>query len=495
MVTALLLTVTWVVCGVAYHHLSFANRSDHAQRAQNLAEAAVSLGMAKVLEDPDYGPEDPALVVPFDENGSGWLSFAPVPERPLSTNNLAGDNSVPGWNERVVPKHSVLLIGEGRYGSVSRRVEALMYVPPFPYSIASEGRFLATGPLLVASVGEPGAQELMPGHLVSNASGDVAIETESEAEITGDLQAVGGARLSSTTRVMGETRLHDAPATLPVVEVRDYDPQAQGKPAQNAPSYLKAPILEGFVRRAGDLQIQDGLEMQGASIFVDGNLTIEGGVRGRGALFVTGNALLLGGSALSSDNQAALVVGGHVEVRSDNRERSYFQGLIYSGGNLSAEQVTLMGPMVSRGEGGVQIKDASLLYYAPYAQLDLRKGWTPFTFARANGAFIGTFKAQDDESKVVLEISHSVNGSYTVRDPNGMDTEGLTLEGAMARIRELVPGEKTQEATTNLKQLSKALLDLPRRPEDGRTERIVDFDLNRFLPLSDKVRLLYWRLL
>jgi len=495
MVTALLLTVAWVLCGVAYHHLSFANRSDHAQRAQNLAEAVVALGMAKVLEDPDYGPDDPPLVVPAGENGGGWLSFAAVPDRPLSTNNLAGDNSVPGWNERVVPKHSVMLVGEGRYGTVTRRVEALMYVPPFPYSVASEGSFLATGPLLVASVGHPGSDELMPGHLVSNASG-TAVTTESDAEITGDLQAVGGASLSARTEVRGETRLNDAPASLPRINVSDYDPQVQGRPAQNAPAYLKAPILEGFVRRNGDLHIQDGMEMQGASVFVDGNLTLEGGVRGRGALFVTGNALLLGGSALSSDNQAALVVGGNVEVRSDNRERSYFQGLIYAGGSLSAEEVTLMGPLVSRGEEGVQIHDASLLYYAPYAHIDVRRGWTPFTFVKANGAFVGIFKDQDDPQKITLEVSHSMNGSYTVRDPaTGMDTEGLTLEGAMARIRELVPGDKTQGATTDLKRLSSELLDLPRRPESGKTERIVDLDLNRFLPLSDKVRLLYWRVL
>ncbi len=495
MITALLLTVTCVVCGVAYHHLNFANRSDHAQRAQNLAESAVAQGIARVLEDPDYGPDDPPLVVPADENGSGWLSFAPAPDRPLSTNNLAGDNSVPGWDDRVVPQHAVLLVGEGRYGSVTRRVEALLYVPPFPYSVASQGNFVATGPLLVASVGTPGDADLLPGHLVSNASGAKAVTTEAEAEITGDLQTSGGAELSSRTEVRGELRLHDAPATLPLVNVSDYDPAGQGKTSQNAPAYLKSPVLEGFVRRAGDLQIQDGLELQGASVFVDGNLTLEGGVRGQGALFVTGDALLLGGSALSSDNQAALVVGGDVEVRSDDRQRSYFQGLIYAGGDLSAESVTLMGPLVSRGSEGVRIHDASLLYHAPYAQLEVQKGWTPFTFVKENGNFVGTY-GNGGASKITIEISLGTDGSYTVRDPEtGMDVDGLTLSATVARLKALVPGDRTPRDPEDLKKLTRALLAMPARSRAERGERIVDFDLNRFLPLSDKVRVLYWRTL
>lgn len=495
MITGLLLTVACVVCGVAYHHLSFANRSHHAQLAQNLAESAVAQGIAQILEQPGYGPEDPPLMIPADENGAGWLSFAPSPDRPLSTNNLAGDNSVPGWQERVVPPHSVLLVGEGRYGSVTRRVEALLSVPPFPYSVASQGNFVATGPLLVASVAAPGDATLLPGHLVSNASGAKAVTTEAEAEITGDLQTSGGAELSNRTEVRGELRLHDTPANLPFVNVRDYDPNRQGKTSQNAPSYLRSPVLEGFVRRTGDLHIQDGLEMHGAVLYVDGHLTLEGGVRGRGAVFVTGNSVLLGGSALSTDNQAALVAGGDVEIRSDDRHGSYFQGLIYAGGDLSAQAVTLMGPLVSRGPEGVRIHDASLLYHAPYAALEVKKGWTPFAFVVDNGNFVGTVK-NITGNKLTIEVSLNLDGTYTVRDPlTGLDTEGLNLEAAVARLRVLVPGARMQQDPEDLKKLTKALQALSPHSRTERPEKIVDFDLNQFLPLSDKARVLYWRTL
>ncbi|MBI3923933.1 MAG: hypothetical protein HY319_00150, partial [Armatimonadetes bacterium] len=80
------------------------------------------------------------------------------------------------------------------------------------------------------------------------------------------------------------------------------------------------------------LVFADGLSLEGASLYVEGDLVIKGGVHGRGAVFVTGKTVIEGGSELASRNLAAVLSRGDVRVLGNGQDGSFFNGLVYSKG-------------------------------------------------------------------------------------------------------------------------------------------------------------------
>jgi Tol biopolymer transport system component len=77
---------------------------------------------------------------------------------------------------------------------------------------------------------------------------------------------------------------------------------------------LERPHLQGQARRAGDLKVVGRLTMDGAVLFVDGDLVVTGGIQGNGAIFVTGGALIKGLINFRSDDVVALMVKGVVNL-------------------------------------------------------------------------------------------------------------------------------------------------------------------------------------
>lgn len=141
------------------------------------------------------------------------------------------------------------LVGVGKFGGQTSRVQAVVALPPFPFALASSGPVRAMGGVEVAGIGAipPGGTiedaDLLESGMVSNDPSGQAIPTQTLEEYT----PLGTASLSGN-----------------------------------------ANHLAGRVRRAGPLEVSGGLKLEGCLLYVDGDVKIQGGIsesmiRSRGA--------------------------------------------------------------------------------------------------------------------------------------------------------------------------------------------------------------------
>jgi hypothetical protein len=94
-------------------------------------------------------------------------------------------------------------------------------------------------------------------------------------------------------------------------DVSEYDFAARGtQDLQLLPEELSAAVLSGFAQREGNLHAGSGLKLDGADIFVRGNVTIDGGLSGKGAIIATGSITIHGPVSLYSDGANALRSSG-----------------------------------------------------------------------------------------------------------------------------------------------------------------------------------------
>lgn len=92
--------------------------------------------------------------------------------------------------------------------------------------------------------------------------------------------------------------------------------------------------------------LNEGLNLNGGVLYVDGDVTVSKGVTGYGALFATGKIKVSGGSNLGSDSLCALVAGGDLTISGAGADKTQFRGLVYSYGELAVSDVTIVGSLV-----------------------------------------------------------------------------------------------------------------------------------------------------
>ena len=396
MVVALMMTLAFTVVAIGFNHLNLSFRSNNNTKAEHLAEAVLSLAIEKArLNVDEFGltgsTADRTIILTLDslpEGSRGVLSFDPSTAAELgvsfSTNNRS-ESSVEGSNPmQPVPGQSLHLVARAEVKGAFSTMEAVISVPKFPYSIASGGAIRSNGGLLVAAVRPDIAydlsspihrEDLRPGHLVTNSSlGDEALVLTGTNTIMGDIQSHSGAQIGTDTEILGETRLRANQVNLPKLDARDYDPY-RSLPAGPAPGTQPgedevqevnsgAGVLnvKGYnvfgQKRADDtynpdahLVVDNGITLQGGVLYVNGNLTVSaGGVKGKGAIVATGNIIINGGGEATTDNQAALVANGDITLRGTSSEKAKFAGLIYTKGDLQAENMRLAGVFVAAGQ-------------------------------------------------------------------------------------------------------------------------------------------------
>lgn len=371
-----------------------------------MAESALAMAIEEVLSDESFGEDrSPASTVRFlpeegPEDARGLVIFnkAQAGDRPFSTNNFAKENSIRGWSDRLVPQHGVHLVGIGSYNGVERRVEAVLVQPAFPFVVASNGPIHSSGGLLVAGVDSSveltrGVKAidpalLKPGDLVSNADQRGAIQLGSDTTVTGKLETPASkadlgvlynhadpdtVNTEAAKIDVGEIKYGADPEELPKINLSKYDPRpGEGRPGRTIhrelkeKSYpdpekvlkpgepLKGTILATPPEDADGKKVSftDGLELDGALLFVDGDVEIWGGLKGVGAVVATGSVAIHDGTALQSDNNTAVLAGGDINLSGTDQESSYFQGLLYTEGTLEAEQITLVGTLIARADEG-----------------------------------------------------------------------------------------------------------------------------------------------
>ncbi len=489
MLVAVLVTLSFALAGVGVSNLSFTTRLESLEHGRALSESVIALATDHLRTDVTIGtPANRGGLLemrPRTGPGRALLTFDPLLAArhsiPCSTNNLAGDVAVPGWG-RAVPPASAHLVGCATVGGVTRNVEILLQMPAFPYAVAAGGNLRSNGNLLVGSVPE-GAdpttldeEELGPGNLLSNAPGSSSLVLGPNSRVTGDLRAGGEVLVDPRgSRVGGQVKQNLAPVNLPRLDVRDYDPVAQGRSQVRhlAMDELSDPALIGFVRRQGDLRIRDGLALDNGVLFVDGDLRIDDGVHGVGAIFVTGDTVLHGGSSLASDNQVALVSGGDVQIVGG--PNSHFQGMLYSDRDFRATQVMVLGSLVARGS--VVLNGVTLIQAPQATALDLVPG------GMSELALPGGYR---------IPVRFD-NPTFTVQNPLTLESQsGLTNEEAINRVMLVVEQVAGAAAVPTRDEVDAALRALVQSPPPAPVDP-VQLDLSRFLPFEQRMKITLWR--
>lgn len=530
--TVLLLTVVVVTLALALTsssmtHLQLSQRTSNGTIAQSMAESVIAAGLEEVLNDEEFGVlRSDTQIVQLDgthQGTFGRLSFnedtATLWGVPYSTNNLGFEGAKAGAGGRVIPGSSVHLVGQGECNGVRRTVEAVFYVPKFPYVVASSGKFETQGQTLIASVDEADAlktislddlDDLQPGDVVANSPEADALLLSKNTIITGDAKSAGGVSMEPGAEILGQILSNSSPETIPKYNVAEFDPEATGKLGVShlTTSVVTKANYEGWVRREGNLFISQGLNLDNGVLYVNGDLTVTGGVTGVGALLVTGNTVITGKSSLSTDNLAAIVSEGDITLQGSESQTSVFRGLVYSNQGLMAENMTLVGTLLIGGEEqDLILKDTRIVYSPDSVRIDLQHSErTALHFVNPKGAnpgaYLGT-KGSDNSanSKTRIYVSTLSDGTFLIY-PDGVDEakgkKAETIEEAVDIIKSYLAleGDSLQafDATTKTK-----LPNLLNELQDGtiaHEEEAVDlvtFDPTSFLSLADKIRLLLIR--
>jgi len=548
MVVMLAVIASFSLAGTSMFHLNVTNHEVNSHKARNLADSVVSHGIEKIIGDEQYGlQKNETLTITSGEgeiSSGASLTFdteaAARHSIPYSTNNLKNDVAVLGWGDRIVPRNSVHLTGTGQCNGITRRIEVLVYFPPFPYVIACTGKFESGGELIVAGVSnlidyspEMPQNEMLPGSIVSNNPDKDAISLLGEGTITGNIQSSGGVVLNPQggMKVLGEIKCNADPAAIQKIILSDYDPEnRQG--LQEMPRYLDSPTLEGFCRREGDLVIAGNLQLKEALLYVNGNLEVGDGMTGRGAVIVTGTTKIGKGADLTSDNLVALLSGSDVSLGGTGSvDSSSFNGIVYTEGNFTAEQVTLLGSFIAAGDKSTTISMNNVnLVQAPVTSVDFFTHTT--FFMHDNGNFNGLADSKKLEqhaqeikkmngksteeieqwaakggNKMIVAIGNTgykitqyvlKNGRLAAAESTYTDLQQMLKDiySNLAEAGHSVP-DQADFMDKAEKAIEKALKmndeNIPAQSGDQSEWVSLDFGSSRFLSRADRMRLLLWK--
>lgn len=501
MVGALAFTITSVLVGTSFFHLNFANRTANEAIARSLAEAAVARALERVVKATNRtetfglpgkaGWLTPVVVTPAwaPEGATGTVVFSNAlygPKRlAWSTNNLPNDVPVRGFNDAIVPKRSVRLVGTGLCNDVRVCVEVYFHAPPFPYSIGSAGPVVSEGGLVVGSLGEgkigtitaiPAPDDLQPGHLRSNAGKATAIKLGPNTTVSGNVESAGGIVLNAETKVKGTTKPYSGTNPLPQVEPTSYDPKNGPNPVQHdtlAPEggVMSAPTLDGVSRSDDDLRIEGDLTLNGGVLYVNGNLTVTGGIKGKGSVICSGNMTVQTASQFEAKNQVALLAEGDMKLYGTGTDRSTVQGMMFCKGEFQSADLTLMGSLVKGGdpEAVVNVSNSRTVHVPEYTRLVLKPkprppapnpGQLPYMDNSTNQSllynvggmpptgttyFIGFWGAQANSSRFYNAETDSYDASgydqndvllsFGIDGPGGWGQTNASGPGALAQTR------------------------------------------------------------
>ncbi len=364
-------TLTFVVAQASLTHLQFATGIDNREHARNLAESAINQALGQVLDSDAYGKNRAGgsfvkVTDPQYPAGSyGYLTFnkteAALERTWWSTNNL-GDGSELG-DRRPVPPSTVHLVGVGRCGDVQQTVEVLYYRPPYPKALTCTGPINSTGGLYVAALESgaayPGSPTAIPpndaerGSIHSNATGNKAIELGAGCNITGNVGAAGQIVLDPTVVVGGEVRADANPQPVPDFDVdRMIYNVADVSNSLSLSGSTSALTVDWYAGSTGNLDVNGDLTLKDGVLWVKGDLKVSGCIKGNGLVLVKGNVTADAGSNLDAQNLVALAASGDVRLHAADQNNFYFQGLVYSEGNIEARQITVLGTVIANGSPG-----------------------------------------------------------------------------------------------------------------------------------------------
>lgn len=362
LVLSLSLVVVFSLASFSIIQLRTSTGTEESDHARNLAESAIYMGIDKLCTQANYGLAKEHLDAPaadYPRISQGVLTFDPDQASALkmgtSFNNLGSKQNGISPDGRTVPGETALLVGMGKSGNARIEVECMYYRPSFPTGLHTGGTLTATGLQMaglmpgvefLGNLGSHPPQDLRPVDLHSNAS----LNLGAGSEVSGDVSAVDQITLTNDAKVRGEVRPFVAPQLLPSLNL-----------AQIRQSLIDdgiAPIPVGgsvgsisvnwYSESTTDLVINGDLNLDGGLLYVHGNVDVTGKVTGRGALVSRRNITIHQGSNLDMRTVTVLAADGDITLEGQAASK-YFHGLCYSGGSLTASDMTVVGSLVCHG--------------------------------------------------------------------------------------------------------------------------------------------------
>lgn len=379
-VVALVGTLGMALSGLSIQHLNMMTRTLNRSQALDLARSAMAMGLERVLSDNEYGTPTkpgPSTLTFTDPDGQvGVLTFDAADASrlgiPVSINNLTGTGPVPSPDGQTIPHKSVHLVAIGKTRSgVTRTVECMLRLPPYPYAAASDFEIDASG--IVVGGLDPGAPpgmprgKLRPASLFSNSKSKQALDLGAGSTVSGDLLATGEIKVDKRAIVSGDIRPKQEERDLPRIKITDYDPIVKGRPYFPMQEvYPGGLVFTGEMRREGNLNVDGTMSMQGAVIYVNGAVRVAGALTGKGVLVATGDVTVNEHAELDAQDRIAIVSGKKLTLRGGGYRSSLIQGTLYSEGGFEADSLTLRGVLIARdgkngGSGKVKLTNSQVI--------------------------------------------------------------------------------------------------------------------------------------
>ncbi|HXE73676.1 MAG TPA: hypothetical protein VNO81_13525 [Candidatus Nitrosotenuis sp.] len=357
-----------------------ASRSAHNARAFEAAQAGLAQAIYQMSLDPDYGRSGERLTGSVSSQGDTYsVSFDPAGAEPWSVNNLRNPSSVPGYGGQAVPPYTARVIATGQVAGSSsfrRRIQAVLAFPAFPYALAASRQIRSGAGLRVqgaASLAEALAGRYdQEGNLYSGGDFPNSIHLGDGCLVSGRARTPGGVRLGLGSIVQGGVEEDIEPEDLPQLDITSFDNRDFEETVTQSPgSYALPQALNGSIRVPGDLALLSGGVLTSAYLYVDGDLTCSGPLTGTGTIFTTGRTELRGGANLLVNTGIAIFSQGDLEVQGGVAGTQYFQGLLYSLGDVRLrDRLTVLGSVLAAGPGGdiVLEQPSTIIYLAEYSQ-------------------------------------------------------------------------------------------------------------------------------
>lgn len=360
-IAAIALIAALTVATAATWNLQLASRFENQQVALELADSAIQEAIAHLQLNPQWGlTGSPSIqvsgVAGMPSTASGRLTFDRS-QSEFSTSHVDGNDRA-AWSNRPLPVGRIHLVATGRCANVVRTVECMLYAPKFPRAISGDGQIelkhslVASAKNLSDIVSPDGTVHLDPellqkGDVICN---DVTTLLDSST-VKGSAQSHVSVEQRDGSVVEGEVLSPYEVVPLPAFDVHRYDPKAD--PYSVCQELDGGPISglssSGIVRYRSAVTINGDLKLDNGIVYVAGDLTVQGGLQGVGAVFVEGKTSVGGSVKLSSADSIALISQGDVRLRGDGQEQSFFQGLLATQGSLSADKLTVVGALVAHG--------------------------------------------------------------------------------------------------------------------------------------------------
>lgn len=429
-----------------------------------------------------------------------------------------------------MPASTVYLTAIGRCRGVERRIDAVLRVPPFPWAIASGGRIETRNGVYVAALPEgvwpppDDESELLPADLMANDTSNKAIILGDDSRVLGDVEAVGGVFLPSPGKVVvkGEVRSGSSAVELPTLRPDDFDPAGNGTEHFTL-TEGNVEELTGTARAARSLDFSRPLKLDNAQLFVDGDLTLSGGVSGTGAIIATGDVKVLGGARVEAPTELAVISGGKVSLVGEGAERSRIRGLFFANEGLEASELTLVGTLLTgkattgitldkvnvfyEESGELQIgesggTDGETAYVGKPAGGEVSLDYTTVTLSRPDYQYGFSFRIQrpnDDQeypNTVTIGPGSVISSARSFTITRASDY-GRVYDFLIAETRK--SGQRVSQAVNpglfaNIKiHYDEVVAEAPKDPNPG-TNVISQLsqNLSQFLPIEDRIRLVSW---